>query len=324
VFKGRCSFQPAAPRIACRGAAIMRIARSRRRTSAVSGQTGLTARRSLRAVTQVASLLGALLACRSVAWLGPMEACSRRQAVLALLPATAAVSSLGAAGPADAYVKGVEPPEDYGLLKGWKRKKTCFNKAECQELSVERTEQEFGSAKDISYQQTSSGVRYKDLAEGTSSLGVAAAGQKVDVKYKVMRSGKRSNDGLSGEASTIFSWGYGEEDGEPPKAVLSAKLGEGRLVKALDEGIVGMAVGGKRRVQVRPEGGLGWMRFGKCAERVDAVGLAVGLPGAGAANQEACMDKSLLPQPASFSAERRFSRRFDESLIVEVELMSVS
>merc|ERR1719277_2584495 len=108
------------------------------------------------------------------------------------------------------------------------------------------------------------------MTPGVDSDGVAKAGDMVRVRYRVMRSGKRSSDGLTGEASTIFSLGYGEDDG-PKDAVLTAALGEGRFVKALDEGIVGMNVGGKRRVQVRPEYGLGWRKSGKCAQADFAV-----------------------------------------------------
>ena len=40
----------------------------------------------------------------------------------------------------------------------------------------------------------------------------AERGASVRVKYRVLRLGKRSRDGLSGEASPIFSIGYGEDD----------------------------------------------------------------------------------------------------------------
>ena len=39
-----------------------------------------------------------------------------------------------------------------------------------------------------------------------------AQGSAADIKYRVLRLGKRSRDGLSGEASLVFSFGYGEDD----------------------------------------------------------------------------------------------------------------
>lgn len=46
------------------------------------------------------------------------------------------------------------------------------------------------------------GTGVKPLAEGDSCA----------IRYRALRLGKRSRDGLSGEASTVFSFGYGEDD----------------------------------------------------------------------------------------------------------------
>jgi len=221
-------------------------------------------------------------------------------------------------------VVGNKPPDGYGMGKGMGKKVKCSSREECQDIGAVAEREEFGNApsKDIQYQKTPSGARYKDMEEGKAADGVAQIDSTVQIRYRVMRSGKRSADGLSGEASTIFSLGYGEDEG-PKDAVLTETLGQGKFVKALDEGIVGMAVGGKRRVQVRPEYGLGWRKPGKCAEADFAVGASVGLPGGGAEKQEACIQQDKLPQPVDFASKRRFSRRFDESLIVEVELMGL-
>ena len=35
-------------------------------------------------------------------------------------------------------------------------------------------------------------------------------GDTCFIRYRALRLGKRSRDGLSGEASTVFSYGYGE------------------------------------------------------------------------------------------------------------------
>ena len=38
-------------------------------------------------------------------------------------------------------------------------------------------------------------------------------------------------------------------------------------------------------------------------------------------NENACQNKEALPQPRSYGAKARFGRRFDESLLVEVDLV---
>lgn len=246
----------------------------------------------------------------------------RRLAAISLAAAALGVG-LGAGG-ARALVKGNAPPGGYGIgknLSGAKAEK-CSSRQECEEAGRAKEEKAYGQTAEATYSKTSSGARYKDLTEGSKADGVAAAGDLVRVRYKVMRSGKRSSDGLSGEASTIFSWGFGDEDSEPKGAVLSEKLGQGKFVKALDEGLVGMAVGGKRRVQVRPENGLGWRKAGKCAEADQAL-IDSGLLLGGVEDNGTCLDEKKLPQPRDFGQRRRFERRFDESLIVEVELVGL-
>ena len=39
------------------------------------------------------------------------------------------------------------------------------------------------------------------------------------MKYRVLRLGKRARDGVSGEASPVFSFGYGEDDDTEKDAV---------------------------------------------------------------------------------------------------------
>lgn len=243
----------------------------------------------------------------------------RREAVAGTAAMLFAVLTLGAARPSGALVKGNSPPKDYN--KGFGKKANCASKDECQEIGREKEAEQFGTTEDMTYEKTASGARFKDVTKGSPEAGVAASGSVVKLRYRVMRSGKRASDGLSGEASTIFSLGYGEDDG-PKDAVLTSTLGEGQLVKALDEGLVGMAVGGKRRVQVRPENGLGWKKPGKCAEESSVLGIVGGIPNAATENEETCLNEKL-PQPVDFGSKRRFSRRFDESLIVEAELMGL-
>eukprot|EP00913_Durusdinium_trenchii_P031662 g29650.t1 len=263
--------------------------------------------------------------------------------------------SLGGLSAARALIKGNAPPEGYGLGKGMnKAALDCRSRAECEELGLKREEEKYGMTspgQEKTYKLTPSKARYKasderwktflqlvlgldtsfpivvvfdseDVKAGDESAGVAKVGDDVKIRYRVMRSGKRSYDGLSGEA----------------EATLNAPIGQGRFVKALDEALVGMAVGGVRRIQVRPDYGLGWKKEGKCAEAIGAVGMVAGLPAAGAERESDCIDTALLPQPIDrWGAEmgpmsavesrkqnsRRFERRFDEALIVEAELMGL-
>jgi len=242
---------------------------------------------------------------------------------LACCACLAAIAAACVPSVSRAVVKGVAPPKNYGIGKNLEDKAKCKTREACEEVGRTKEAAEFGMQAEIAeFKLTSSGARYRDITAGAEAQGVAAKGTVVRLKYRVMRQGKRSNDGLSGEASTIFSLGYGEDDG-PLNSVLTAPIGEGRFVKALDEGIVGMAAGGKRRIQVRPERGLGWKKDGKCADESSAVGVAAGLPMGGTENPEGCIEKDLLPQPVGYASQRRFARRFDESLIVEVELVGV-
>ena len=90
--------------------------------------------------------------------------------------------------------------------------------------------------------------RYRDVAAGSGGA-AAAKGASVALKYRVMRLGKRATDNLSGEASPVFSLGYGEDD-DSLTDVLKAKVGSGQLIPALDSALVGMTAGGKRRLFV--------------------------------------------------------------------------
>jgi hypothetical protein len=59
--------------------------------------------------------------------------------------------------------------------------------------------------------QNTTGDRYRDLVVGTGGKPLAE-GDGCAIRYRALRLGKRSRDGLSGEASTVFSFGYGEDD----------------------------------------------------------------------------------------------------------------
>ena len=95
-----------------------------------------------------------------------------------------------------------------------------------------------------------------------------------------------------------------------------------------------MKPGGRRRVLVRPE--RGWREeTGACAAGSQSLTLDAAQRttaqdgnlvfkadiGAAIENENACQNKEALPQPRSYGAKARFGRRFDESLLVELELV---
>ena len=78
-------------------------------------------------------------------------------------------------------------------------------------------------------------------------------------------------DGLSGEGQTIFSYGYGEdEDKEGDK--LAVQVAGKNLIAGVNDALLGMKPGGRRRVLVRPE--RGWKeQTGACEEGTKELGL---------------------------------------------------
>ncbi|TFJ83384.1 hypothetical protein NSK_005316 [Nannochloropsis salina CCMP1776] len=184
-----------------------------------------------------------------------------------------------------------------------------------------RQEEEGGSE----IQRTPEGDRYRDIflsSSPASSSPPLKAGDACAIRYRALRLGKRSRDGLSGEASTVFSYGYGEDDDRDGDA-LEVTIGRSNLIPALEAGLVGMRVGGKRRILVRPE--RGWFKGKGCGvlEDTDVNNLAAAfiVPGTKITDTEDCLDMTRIPSPTSYAAKRRMGRRFDESLIVEVEVV---
>ena len=53
---------------------------------------------------------------------------------------------------------------------------------------------------------TASGVKYRDMEDGLGGKEVKD-GDDVEIFYKVLKLGKRSYDGLSGEGTVVFSRG---------------------------------------------------------------------------------------------------------------------
>jgi hypothetical protein len=256
---------------------------------------------ALRAPAQISRVC----ACdRPVAAERPRVLIDRRSAALPLLGG-AALAVLGGASPAQALVKGVPPPEGYGRGGGKKdlglddTGKKITNKQDALEIGREREAKLFD--KDSGkFEATEEGDRFREVTTGKGAE--VGEGSKVSIKYRVLRLGKRSRDGLSGEASLVFSYGYGEDD-DKESDVLDIVVGETALIPALDSAIYGMREGGKRRIAVRPE--RGWRKAdASCSGRdigktVD-VGTAIGLPGGQVTETESCLDNSRNPSPKTF------------------------
>lgn len=237
-----------------------------------------------------------------------------------------ALASLLTQTPANALVKGSAPPP-----KAAKYKRTCVTIDECEETGRQRAAAEYDS-QNQPFQTTKDGVRWRDVREGSGNE--VAKGDGVLLKYRVMRLGKRATDNLSGEASPVFSLGYGEDD-DSEKGVLQAVVGAKKLIPALDSALVGMRKGGSRRLFVVPE--KGWKKINaSCsadtngagasgdasAGGMDVLGQAI-VPLAKIIDNDACIEDDLLPQPSNYGAKRRLARRFDEGLLIEVELVDL-
>lgn len=186
-------------------------------------------------------------------------------------------------------------------------------------------------------QVTSGGTRYLDVdpagaGDNGAAAAVAKAGDDVDIHYRVLKLGKRSYDGLSGEGTVVFSRGYALEDDEKVPGDRSFKftLGDGRVIKALNDAVPGMATGGTRRISVTPRNG--WEKDTReCDGGPGGRGAGgdlktdyVVVPTATMVEQEACFDRTKLPFPTTYAQERRMAQRFDQSLIVEVRLVKIS
>ena len=249
---------------------------------------------------------------------------ARRDALLStsLLALTSAAAPL----PAAALIKGSSPPPK---MSGPKERK-CKSIDECEALGeAERRAQEAGQ--DQTIERTLGGDRYRDVTKGTGKE--AASGDAVEIRYRVMRLGTKARDGLTGEGQTIFSYGFGEDDDKEGDK-LAVELKGQNLVAGVNDAIVGMQPGGRRRVLVRPE--RGWRRLdGSCAEGTKSLSLEAQKRtdtqdgnlvfkadiGAAIENENACQNKVSLPQPRSYGGRQRFGRRFDESLLVELDLV---
>lgn len=257
-----------------------------------------------------ALLVAALGVSPRAAWRAAPASAGRRQTTA--FAVTLATSLVVQPDSARSLVKGSSPP-----AKGAKRERpTCSSVDECRSLGEAREAELFESVNEADIQRTPSGDRFIDLTLGTGKT--VAVGDVAQLRFRVLRLGKRSRDGLSGEASTIFSVGFGE-DGDAEGDTVPVAIGSSRTVAALDEGLRGMRVGGRRRINVRPE--RGWKLPNEvCLETFTDVTI---VPTSKVQANDSCFNAEVLPTPANFGAKRRMLRRYDETLIVDCELMGI-
>lgn len=261
----------------------------------------------------------------------------RRRALSQGLGVVAVAAGLATSQPANALVKGVAPPPKRSV--GDKLK--CTNVEECQAMADKRADEE--RAKEESGPPplvTSGGIKYRDLEPGTTTLDAdgndvsltAKEGDDVNVYFKVLKLGKRSYDGLSGEGTVVFSRGYGLEDDEDKAGQKSFQMTIGGFqnIAALNEALVGMKPNGLRRFAILPQ--KGWEKATAACDGGPGGGGAGGdirtdyvvVPTATMVQQEACFDTNKLPFPSTYAEQRRMAQRFDQSLIMEVQLVSIN
>jgi FKBP-type peptidyl-prolyl cis-trans isomerase len=129
----------------------------------------------------------------------------------------------------------------------------------------------------------------------------------------------------------VFSRGYGLEDDEERARDKSFRtvLGAMSNISAFNDAVAGMREGGIRRFAVAPD--QGWRKPGKACDGGpggsgqggDLKTDYVVVPTATMVATEACFDNSKQPFPLAYAEQRRMAQRFDQSLIMEVELVRV-
>ena len=211
------------------------------------------------------------------------------------------------------------------------KERKCKSIDECEALG-DKIKAEAAANERTDFERTKGGDRYRDLVPGSGKA--VAEGDTIEIRYRVMRLGTKARDGLSGEGQTIFSFGYGEDE-DKVGDTLAVQLSGQNLIPGVGDALVGMQPGGRRRVLVRPE--RGWrLETGACKEgeqKIDLAGAATRNTatesnlvfkadiGAAIENENACQNKVSMPQPRTYGQKARFGRRFDESLLVELDLV---
>lgn len=221
---------------------------------------------------------------------------------LVALPLVSFLPSLSS--PSNALVQGIAPPPK----KGQKERK-CINVEECQEMAERLAQKEADEARKEStpFLTTAKGTRYLEISDGNLNSNTVKENDSVAIKYKVLKAGKRSYDGISGEGTIVFSRGYGLEDDETSSVSSSFdfQVSSPEVINALNDGIIGMHVNGVRRISVLPQ--KGWRVATKACDGGpggsgqggDLKTDYVIVPTATMVAQESCFDMKKLPFPKS-------------------------
>lgn len=241
---------------------------------------------------------------------------------------------------AHALVKGVAPPPPKAKVPGQSSngdKPRCTNVEECQAMA-ELRDQELKEEEQRGLpppEVTKGGTRYRDLQLGTDNSGDGRRiqeGDRVTLFFKTLKLGKRSYDGISGEGTVVFSRGYGLEDDEtaPGTKSFTTTVGSSQNIAALNEALLNMQVGGIRRFAIVPQ--MGWEKPTKLCDGGPGGRGAGGelktdyvvVPTATIVATESCLDTTKLPFPSTYAEQRRMAQRFDQSLIMEVQVVAIA
>lgn len=257
---------------------------------------------------------------------------NRRNFLQTIIVGTSSAIVVGSPLPGNALVKGNAPPPK---KKASSEERKCTNVEECQEMAERLAAQQDEEMKvnAIPPKIAPAGTRYLDIATvDDSSLPSVKNGDVATIHFKVLKLGKRSYDGLSGEGTVVFSRGYGLEDDEskPGEKAFSFTVGDSSVIAALNDAIPGMKKGDIRRLSIVPQ--MGWEKPDRSCDGGPGGQGAGGeiktdyvvVPTATMVATETCFDKSKLPFPERFDQQRRMAQRFDQSLIMEVELVNLN
>ncbi len=110
-------------------------------------------------------------------------------------------------------------------------------------FSCAGTDKSKDTNKELKTITTASGLKYIDLVEGTGNA--ALNGQTLLVHYV-------------GTLDNGVEFDNSRERNEP----ITVRLGAGKVIKGWDEGLLGMKVGGKRKLIIPPDLGYGARRSG--------------------------------------------------------------
>lgn len=130
----------------------------------------------------------------------------------------------------------------------------------------------------------------------------------------------------------VYFPGYGLEDDEKSAGTKSfiTTVGAYQNVGALNDALLGMAIGGVRRFAVLPQ--KGWEKPTKLCDggpggqgaggdlRTDYVVV----PTATMVSTESCFDTTKIPFPTTYAEQRRMAQRFDQALIMEVQVVDIN